>query len=230
MGKKGTSHDLGALSGQIEEAAGSLGISLKGEQLEAFVAHAELIARWSGRVRLVGDPSPEALAVRHFVDSLTVSLVVDPQADLRADARALDVGSGAGFPGLVLSVLWPEMRWQLLEVDRRKAAFLNAAVAGLGLAPRVRVVNSAAEGDPEGEGVELADLVLARAVRGPERLLPWLSPYLRPEGRVVGMLGPAFASEEALLSVEADTKLERVAVWRGELPEGAGHRTVVAWS
>ncbi|MDF1562525.1 MAG: class I SAM-dependent methyltransferase [Deltaproteobacteria bacterium] len=224
MGREGSGRSLGSL---VEEAALALDPRLRPgpEALERFEAHAALIARWSARVRLVGDPSVEALAVRHFVDSLTVCLVMDPPEG----TQAIDVGSGAGFPGLVLAAVWPQVHFRLYEVDQRKAAFLNAAVAGLELKERVRVVGRGLEGDPAAEGIEAADLILSRAVRGPERLLGWLSPYRRPGGRIVGMLGPAFAGAEDLAGEEEAANLRRVASWSGELPGEAGQRTVVVW-
>ena len=169
-----------------------------------------------------------ALAIRHFVDSLTVALAVELDG-AGEGVRALDIGSGAGFPGIPLAVLWPETHWQLLESDRRKAAFLNTAVGSLGLIGRVRVVNAAAEGDPEGEGVEPADLVISRAVRGPKQLLQWLAPYGRTGARIVGMLGPAYASESALQAEEAAAGVQRVSSWSGELPGEIGQRTVAVW-
>jgi 16S rRNA (guanine527-N7)-methyltransferase len=216
--------ELEDLAARVRAGAGALGIEVGPGLLEAFEVHARLLRRWQGRVRLVGDAGVEVLASRHYLDALTLDLV-DGSRDV---GTAVDLGSGAGFPGLVLALCWPEVRWTLVDSDGRKAAFLNAAVAALSLAPRVRVVTSRAGEEAGGEEIELADLVVSRAVWGPREVLDRMARYRAPGGRVATFLGKDRGALEVLEARAARLGIRRAGGWQGEVP-GAGHRRVDLW-
>ncbi len=221
MGSFGGLEDLGA---RVRVGAGELGIEVGSDLLEAFEVHARLLRRWQGRVRLVGDAGLEMLASRHYVDALTLDLV-DGARDVET---GVDRGSGAGFPGIVLALRWPEVRWTLVESDGRKAAFLNASVAALGLASRVRVVAGRA-GESEGAGALVtADLVVSRAVWSADEVLVRCSRHLAPGGRIATFLGRDPGALEVLENRAARLDLMRVGSWQGEVP-GAGQRRVDLW-
>lgn len=138
-----------------------------------FSAYAEILAKWQKTINLVGPKTLPEVWTRHFLDSAQLAPLVP------AEARTLtDLGSGAGFPGLVLAILLPSLSVRLVESDARKAAFLaEAARATLGseqARARVTIVRGRSEDlDPTPQ-----DVVTARALAPLERLLGWAAPCL----------------------------------------------------
>lgn len=212
------------LEDRLETGARALGLSLAPALSKDLRRLADLVRRWSGRVRLVGRTDDETMAVRHLLDSLTVRPFLE---GLPAGARVLDIGSGAGFPGLPLALARRDLEVHLVEVDRRKAAFLKAAVAELGLSVRVHTVR--AEGRPEGEGVPRGEVVVSRAFTAPEAWVPLGARYLAAGGCLLATLGAQVPERARLEALGAGVGLTLERVWEGELPGGAGHRAIVAW-
>ncbi|MFO1060237.1 MAG: 16S rRNA (guanine(527)-N(7))-methyltransferase RsmG [Dongiaceae bacterium] len=148
-----------------EGFAAAAGVSR--ETLARLEAYAALLRRWQPRINLVANDSVADLWRRHMLDSAQLLPLVPPADPARAFA-ALDLGSGAGFPGLVLAILGvPGLR--LVEADARKCAFLREAAraAGLALERDVSIVNRRLEQVPP----FAADLVTARAVADLPELL-----------------------------------------------------------
>lgn len=123
----------------------------------------------------VGPLEPEAL-IEHALGF--AARVVSP-------ARAVDLGSGAGVPGLVLARLWPTSRWLLVEAGARRAAFLDGAVHQLGLEARVEVGEGPAEVLARGSWRGTADLVVARAFAAPGVTAECAVGFLAPGGTLV---------------------------------------------
>jgi 16S rRNA (guanine527-N7)-methyltransferase len=127
----------------------------------------------------------------HVADSLTGLLEA-----VRAGERIVDIGSGAGFPGLVLAIAVPDARFDLLEASRRKAGFIQHAVASLGL-DNATVVNARAEEWAAGEGRERYGMALARAVGSLPVLVEYAAPLLRVGGSLIAWKGRRDQREEA---------------------------------
>lgn len=202
----------------LREGAGALGIGVEAH-LPAFGKYIDTLARWSGAVRLAGQRDPRKWIEPHLLDSLT------PLRVLGEPATLLDVGSGGGFPGVPLAIVRPNWRVTLMESNGRKAAFLRALVADLGLSPRVRVEQARAEGRP----VPSYEAVISRAVWPPEEWLARGAPWLVDGGRLVAMLGRDAPSEEALRSLGRARRLELALVFSLRLPFSGAERTLVAW-
>lgn len=209
----------------LEGALEALEIAAPEASLETLEAYHGLVERWQGRVRLVGRADPETFAVVHLADALTVC---PPLEGLPAGSGVLDVGSGAGLPGIPLSVLRPDLLVHLVEADHRKAAFLKAVVAALGLA-RVRVHGVRAAGDPGGEGLPKAAAVVSRAFQAPEAWLALGRAYVAPGGLVLAMMAARAPDDAGLADLGSALRLELESVWRGALPGNAGRRVVAAW-
>jgi 16S rRNA (guanine527-N7)-methyltransferase len=111
------------------------------------------------------------------------------------DGRVVDVGSGAGLPGLVIAIRRPDLQVDLVEPMQRRVAFLVDAVAELGLAAQVRVLRGRAEDADVVRAVGGAPAVTARAVAPLDRLVAWCLPLLEPDGRLVLMKGRSAADE-----------------------------------
>ena len=122
-----------------------------------LVEYERALRRWQRRINLVGPSTLEEIWRRHFADSAQLA------AHLRAGARSLvDLGSGAGFPGLVLKVLRPDLEVHLIEADKRKAAFLTATAARLSV--EAAVIPARIEDVASGPARPRADIVTARAL------------------------------------------------------------------
>ncbi len=118
-----------------------------------------------------------------------------PRGAPAADARIVDVGSGAGLPGLVLAVARPDLRVDLVEPMARRTTFLGEAVGELGLRSAVTVHRGRAEAAAVRSAVGDADWVTARAVAPLDRLMEWCLPLLRPGGAVLALKGAGAQTE-----------------------------------
>jgi 16S rRNA (guanine527-N7)-methyltransferase len=176
------------------------GISLSAGQLAQFARYLDLLSEWSQRMNLVGDADPAVVVQRHFLESIAFGAALREREILRPGARVLEVGAGAGFPGLVLKIAWPSIELTLIEATAKKAAFLFAAVEALGLAGTGVLAGRAEElaHDPELRGA--FDLVVARAVAPLPALLELTLPFARVGGRVAAPKGSRAAEEIAAAS------------------------------
>ena len=124
--------------------AAALGIALDATQLAAFARYRELLLEWNARFNLTAITDPAEVVTRHFLDSLTVRWAVPPA--LRAgQPRVLDVGAGAGFPGLALAIAFPAVAVTLLEATGKKVRFLEAVIAEMGADERAGALAGRAE-------------------------------------------------------------------------------------
>ncbi len=167
-----------------------LQLTLTPEQLAGFDTYAALLREWNERFNLTAITDPEGIQVKHFLDSLSV-LTALPAGPL----RVIDVGTGAGFPGLPLKIMRPELDVTLVEATGKKITFLEAVVGELGLRG-VSVVKARAEEigqDPAHR--ERYDWALARAVAELPVLLEYLLPLVRPGGAVLAQKGASAEAE-----------------------------------
>jgi 16S rRNA (guanine527-N7)-methyltransferase len=146
-----------------------------GEELDRLVDYAELLERWSGRHSLVSWKSREELVRRHLLDALAARELMGPAGAL------LDVGSGAGLPGIPLLAVNPSWTGVLLEPRQKRWAFLRQAIRELGLQAEVRRVRFQ---EDDGSGGPF-QIITVRALGGYEELLEWAPPHLSRGGRVL---------------------------------------------
>lgn len=168
-----------------------LDLELGRDVQRAFALYAEQLLAWNERMNLTAITDPEAIAMRHFLDSLSVKLAVTFSPGM----RVIDVGTGAGFPGLPLRLVFPSIELALLEATTKKTLFLEHITQLLGLT-NVRILNARAEEagqDPTTR--EKFDLALARAVAPMPVLAEYLLPFCRVGGRCVALKGEHAAAE-----------------------------------
>src|SRR5512137_3019676 len=116
-------------TGLQDVAQARLGVSLSRRQLDAFAWYAAELAAWNDRFNLTAITDPAEIEVKHFLDSLSCLLALKP----RSGDRIVDVGSGAGFPGLPLKIVLPWLHVTLVEATGKKAEFCRHIVEGLAL-------------------------------------------------------------------------------------------------
>ncbi|MBI3159630.1 MAG: 16S rRNA (guanine(527)-N(7))-methyltransferase RsmG [Chloroflexi bacterium] len=162
-----------------QEALATLGLALSDEQMAAYAHYATLLAEWNTRINLTAIHEPNEVRVKHFLDSLSCA-----QAFATVPGSLVDVGTGAGFPGLVLKVLYPAMRLTLVESVSKKATFLEHIVQELGLTDVTILARRAEEVGQDPTHREQYEWAVGRAVAQ----LPTLAEYLLPLVRIGGWM------------------------------------------
>ncbi len=173
-----------------QQAADMFGVTLTDEQIAHFKIYARELAAWNERVNLTAITEPEAVQVRHFLDSLSVAGYV------QSGLRIIDVGTGAGFPGLALSIAYPETHITLLEATGKKIAFLNHIIQTLNQSNATVLHARAEEAGHINNHRARYDLVLARAVARLPALVEYMLPLAKIGGRCIAMKGES-AQDEA---------------------------------
>lgn len=182
-----------------DEAAALLNIRLTAGQEASFDVYARELSVWNARINLTAITDQEGVRVRHFLDSLTVASVVP----VTAGARFIDVGTGAGFPGLPLKIAFPDIHMTLLEATNKKLNFLRHVCEAVGVTNGVAFLHARAEDAGQMPDQRASyDAVLARAVARLPVLLEYLLPLAKVGGRCIAMKGKT-AQEEAEASTRA---------------------------
>lgn len=175
----------------FHEVRDLLNIQLSRGQLAAMERYRQELAHWNEQHNLTAIQDAEKVRVKHFLDSLTCLLAMrgTPME------KVIDVGTGAGFPGLPLKIVCPDMRLTLVESIGKKAAFCQHIVDELGLA-HVQVIKDRVElvgQDPRHR--ERYDWAVARAVAGMPVLVEYLLPLVRVGGRILAQKGESAPME-----------------------------------
>jgi 16S rRNA (guanine527-N7)-methyltransferase len=160
-----------------------------GDRLELACRFADLLATEGTLRGLLGPREAPRLWARHLLNCAVVSDLIPPEA------RVVDVGTGAGLPGVALAIRRPDLRVDLVEPLERRVSFLNEAVHDLQLAETVRVVHGRAQEPSVVARVGGARWVSARAVAPLGRLVGWCLPLLQDGGRLLALKGSSAVAE-----------------------------------
>ena len=172
--------------------ASSLGIDLSEKQIGDFLSYVNLLLIWNSHFNLTSIESPELIIRHHFIDSLAITPFIDPTG------RMMDIGSGGGFPGIPLKILFPEKEIHLVEAQRKRANFLREITRKLNLRGLQVTETRAEKINPEEIGP--FNEVISRALGSLQNFLRLSAPFLFLGGRSLVMGGPtgirAFSDEE----------------------------------
>lgn len=174
--------------------ARELSITLTPEHLEAFRTYFEELVEWNDKFNLTAITDYEGVQIRHFLDSLSCLRAI-PQAELDRGARVIDVGTGAGFPGIPLKILCPGMRLTLLEATHKKVTYLEHLIQKLELQDARALHARAEELGQDPQHRERYDWALARAVAEMPTLLEYLLPLARVGGAALAQKGERASAE-----------------------------------
>ena len=186
---------LYSMATMLESTAQGLGLTLTPEQLDRLQTYRDLLDVSSREFNLTSLRDADLIERRHIVESLAYGALLQRDGLLDGSPRLVDIGTGAGLPGLPLRIVWPDIDLVLLESVGKKCRFLEDVVDRLGLA-RVEVVEGRAEDfGREPARREAFDLVVARAVAPLPVLLEYAMPLLRIGGHLAATKGSAAISE-----------------------------------
>ena len=189
----------------IEETK-KLGITLTDLQLEKLNQFYELLISWNQKMNLTRITEKEDVYLKHFYDSLTLSKVID----LNQDLTLCDVGSGAGFPGIVLKICFPNLKITLLDSLQKRVNYLNEIIKELDLKD-IEAIHTRAE-EYAKQNREKFDIVTARAVANLKILSELCIPMVKVNGLFIAM--KANIEEEIENSTEIlkklDSKIEKI--------------------
>lgn len=197
-------------------------ITLTENQYEQFQKYFELLAEWNEKMNLTAITDESGVALKHFADSLSLLNFVDiPQ-----NSSLADVGTGAGFPGVVLKIARPDIKLTLIDSLNKRLVFLGEVCAQLGI--EAELIHSRAEDGARDEKLrESFDFAVSRAVARMNVLSEYCLPYVKVGGAFCTMKG-AQANEEFKESLNAINtlggKLEKKYFF--ELPENGGERAI----
>ena len=206
----------------LTEHAEALNLTFTADQTAKFQTYMELLVEWNEKINLTAITEPKEVAVKHFLDSLTVLNATN----IKTGARVIDVGTGAGFPGIPLKIMHPDIQLTLLDSLNKRLIFLKEVCAALKINASL-VHARAEEGGLQKPLREKFDLATARAVAPLNLLCEYCLPFIKVGGVFVAMKGPNCADEVenakkaiSLLGCELKEQKEFV------LPDGSG-RTLI---
>jgi 16S rRNA (guanine527-N7)-methyltransferase len=182
----------------LQQGARLLGIELDGQQLAQFGIYQRELLQWNAKTNLISKKTEGEVATRHFLDSLTAAKYIRPE-----NARMVDIGAGAGFPGLPLKIALPSIQLCLLETNRKKVSFLKHILRLLHLDGVLTLQNRTENIVRTDAWREKFDIVISRASLKLPDLMPLGQYFLVPGGLLITLKGPDVSLEvEAAFSGE----------------------------
>lgn len=168
--------------------AHNLGITLSEKQVQQFMTYYDLLIEWNEKINLTAITEFEDVLKKHFLDSLSIIKVVD----LSSPVSLIDVGTGAGFPGIPIKIAFPECEVTLLDSLQKRIRFLDTLIEQLGL-EQIHTIHGRAEDYAKPDSLrETFDLCVSRAVANLSSLTELCIPYVKVGGRFI-----AYKSEKA---------------------------------
>ena len=198
-----------------------LNISPTKEQLKQLETYAKMLLEYNKKFNLTAITKQEDIYLKHFYDSLTIT----KEIDLDQELKVLDIGTGAGFPGIVLKIFFPKLDLILLDSNNKKISFLNEVIKELGL-KKIKCIHGRAEELPTNYR-EYFDIVTSRAVANLRVLTELSIPYLKVNGYFISLKGKA---DEELKEAESTLKVLNCEIEKIDkfiLPDQVSERAII---
>ena len=168
----------------LGQAARELGIELSTLQMEQFDLYQKELLQWNAKTNLISEKSAQEIVSRHFLDSLTALQFIDNQR-----ARIIDIGSGAGFPGIPLKIACPDLQLYLMESNRKKVSFLKHIIRLLNFTETFVLHERAENLIKNNKWKDFFDVVISRAAFKLPEFLSLGAFFLAPQGKLIALKG-----------------------------------------
>lgn len=179
---------------QFEKDINALGISLKEEQINQFLIYYEMLVEWNEVMNLTAITEYEDVMKKHFIDSISLIKAYD----VSKQVKVIDVGTGAGFPGLALKIAYPELQVTLLDSLNKRIQFLDAVIDKLGLTGVETIHGRAEDFAKPGKLREQFDLCVSRAVANLSTLSEYCLPFVKVGGQFISYKSEKISEEKEL--------------------------------
>ncbi len=199
-----------------------LGLTLPAEAQARLLAYVAELLKWNEKISLTTITRTDEVVDKHLLDSLAVL------PEVQGATHLLDLGAGAGLPGIPLAVALPQLRTTLVDAVSKKVSFMKSGAVKAGVIDRVKAIHVRADGKPAAEGLPTVDLVISRAFMDVGPFLQLARHYLVPGGRVVTMLGQT-PKAEVLAQLAADAGLKLLSRRTFTLPHSNDPRGVAVF-
>jgi len=183
---------------ELVKRAVQFGIKLSEAQANQFYEYMQLLLVWNEKMNLTAITEPEEVLTKHFIDSMSISPYI------KGNESVLDIGTGAGFPGIPLKIVFPQNKFTLLDSLNKRICFLNEVINSLQLEKIEAIHGRAEEYCGMGQKRENYDVVTSRAVAKLNVLLEYMLPFVRIGGRCICMKATEITEEleEAKKAIE----------------------------
>lgn len=174
---------------KMREHANEIGFLLEEKQINQFYVYMKLLLEWNEKINLTAITNPEEIILKHFIDSMTIAKYIDKKLKL------IDVGTGAGFPGIPLKIIREDIEITLLDSLNKRVNFLNEVISQLGLT-KIQTIHSRVEDFGQDKKYrEKFDCATSRAVANLSTLAEYLMPLVKLNGVCISMKGSNIEEE-----------------------------------
>lgn len=176
-------------SKKMQEYSKEIGILLQEKQINQFYNYMKLLLEWNEKINLTAITKPEEIILKHFIDSMTIA------NDIEKNAKLIDVGTGAGFPGIPLKIIREDIDITLLDSLNKRVIFLKEVIKQLSLT-KIEAIHSRVEEFGKNKKYrESFDYATSRAVANLSTLSEYLIPLVKLKGCCISMKGPDIKEE-----------------------------------
>lgn len=202
---------------EFKEVVKELGINLTEDQLKKLNKFYNLLIEWNQKINLTRITNKEDVYLKHFYDSLTIA----KEVDLTKVNTLCDVGTGAGFPGIVLKIVFPNLNITLVDALQKRVNYLNKVIEELEL-KNIKAIHIRAE-----DLKETYDIVTARAVANIEKLITYTMHLVNKDGKLVALKGNIEEELTDKVKQKINNKYHIKTINKFLLPKEQSHRSIV---
>lgn len=175
----------------LQDCSEKMHLSLSEEMAEQFMTYSSLLLEWNEKMNLTAITDEREVVLKHFADCLSIV----PYLEVKEGTKMIDVGTGAGFPGIPVKIVMPEVSVTLLDSLQKRIGFLEAVVTELGLTDVECVHSRAEDGGQNPKYREQFDYCISRAVANLSVLAEYCLPFVKVGGALVALKGPEVQAE-----------------------------------